>query len=319
VTFVVRCASVSLAFFFLAYCALSVTVARGWRAVRRVAAGLPARHVADLLFVLRLFPLASAALVTLAFVLPSFLLLEPRRSAERIGEVPFVLSVACLLWLGFGVWRAGQAYARTEKTVAGWMEQSTAGPACERVPVFRIRPSVPALTVAGMWSPKMLLSEAAASVLGVRELHTALRHELAHVRRWDNLKKLIFRLCAFPGMLGLESAWGDAEEMAADDAAVTSVSDALDLASALIKLSRLAPLHPSAALTTALLNNSTASVNMRVARLVAWDETQAREGRPHIFSWYAKAAVVGTTLSLLITYGAALRDLHALTELLVRQ
>jgi len=67
------------------------------------------------------------------------------------------------------------------------------------------------------------------------------------------------------------------------------------------------------------VNNSGASVNLRVARLVAWDETQAREGVAPIFPWYAKAVVVGTTLSLLITYGAALRDLHALTELLIRQ
>jgi len=64
---------------------------------------------------------------------------------------------------------------------------------------------------------------------------------MAHAHRRDNLKKLLFRFCAFPGMSRLEAAWCEAEEMAADDAAVASVGDALDLASALIKLSRLAP------------------------------------------------------------------------------
>ena len=36
----------------------------------------------------------------------------------------------------------------------------------------------------------------------------------------DNLKKLVFRFCPFPGMSKLESAWSQAAEMAADDAAV---------------------------------------------------------------------------------------------------
>jgi len=95
----------------------------------------------------------------------------------------------------------------------------------------------------------VLLSDAAAAVLSPQELATALQHEMAHAHRRDNLKKLLFRFCAFPGMSRLEAAWCEAEEMAADDAAVASVGDALDLASALIKLSRLAPVHPAAALT----------------------------------------------------------------------
>jgi Zn-dependent protease with chaperone function len=67
-------------------------------------------------------------------------------------------------------------------------------------------------------------------------LQTALNHEVAHVSRRDNLKKLLLRFVAFPGMSGLETAWLEATEMAADDAAVSTAGDALDLAAALIKL-----------------------------------------------------------------------------------
>ena len=51
----------------------------------------------------------------------------------------------------------------------------------------------------------------------------------------DNLKKLVFRFCPFPGMAGLESAWSQAAELAADDAAVSNLNDAVDLAAALVK------------------------------------------------------------------------------------
>ena len=48
----------------------------------------------------------------------------------------------------------------------------------------------------------MLLSGAAELVLTTNELQTALNHEIAHVRRRDNLKKLLLRFVAFPGMAG---------------------------------------------------------------------------------------------------------------------
>ena len=315
-TFALRCLSVSLAFFFISYLLFSTAVARGWRFAERYGGGLGARRRADLLFFLRLSPALTATAVTLAFVVPSFLLLEPRASGEPVGEIPLALGGCCLLLFGLGVGRALKAHTKTTHTVDGWLTEATAMPSFERVPLFRIRPTVPALAVAGMWAPRVLLSDAAAAVLSRRELGAALKHEWVHVRRWDNLKKLIFLFWPFVGMSQLESAWREASEMAADDAAVASVSDALDLASALIKLSRLAPVDPPAALTTALVSG--ASVNTRVARLVAWNPTPVAGSRGSALSWYARAGALGTTLGIFITYGAVLRDMHALTELLVR-
>ena len=106
--------------------------------------------------------------------------------------------------------------------------------------VLRISAAAPPLTAAGILRPSLWLSQAAEFVLTEQELKTALRHEAVHVRRWDNLRKLVLRLVALPGMAELESAWREATEMAADDAAVSTASEALDLAAAVIKLSRLA-------------------------------------------------------------------------------
>jgi beta-lactamase regulating signal transducer with metallopeptidase domain len=257
----------------------------------------------------------AATLWTLAFVVPSFLLLEPRAAGEPVGEIPLALGGCCLLLFALGVGRAWRAHTKTASTVDAWITKAAAMPSTERVPVFRIRPAVPALTVAGMWMPRVLLSEAAATVLSRQELDTALKHEWAHVHRWDNLKKLMFLFCSFAGMSQLESAWAEASEMAADDEAVADARNALDLASALIKLARLAPVYPSTALTTALLNG--ASVNARVARLVAWDETRLTRSRGFALPWYAKVAALGTACGILLTYGAVLRDMHALTEFVV--
>jgi Zn-dependent protease with chaperone function len=100
-----------------------------------------------------------------------------------------------------------------------------------------------------MRAPRVLISESAVAVLGEDELRIALKHELAHIRSCDNLKKLVFRFAPFPGLSKLDSAWSQAAELAADDAAVSSVNDALDLAAALVKLSRLVPVEAAPACT----------------------------------------------------------------------
>ena len=72
----------------------------------------------------------------------------------------------------------------------------------------------------------------------------------------DNLKKLVFRFCPFPGMAKLESAWSQAAELAADDAAVSNLNDAVDLAAALVKLSRLVPVEAAPVCTVGFVTGS---------------------------------------------------------------
>lgn len=316
-TFAVRFFGVSLTFFLISYCLVSLAVVRGWPIIRRFAQKLSPRHLADLLFAVRALPVALASILTIAFVVPSFVLLEPETSAEPIGEIPLALGFCCLLLFAVGAYNAFMAYRRTTNTVEDWLKDATVLPERGPITVFRIRPRVPALTLTGLRVPRVLLSEAAAALLSSRELEIALRHEVAHARRWDNLKKLFFRFWAFPGMFVIEEDWNSAEEMAADDAAVSSASDALDLASALIKLSRLAPVHPTAVLVSALVNRPGMLVNARVERLVAWENTRSAGLNPPV-PWYFRSALFGSLLSVLLTYGAALHRMHALTEWLVR-
>jgi beta-lactamase regulating signal transducer with metallopeptidase domain len=320
--FAARGIAVSFSVFVIVYGALSVLVSGWWRRVWLFGQRHPARTCADLLFAWRMIPLVVAAGVTLSLAVPSFLLLEPRAVDEPMGAVPVVLGFFGVAVMLSGVWKALSALLRVRQTTAGWSSQSRvissrAVDSGSSVSVFRISAAAPPLTAAGILRPRVWLSQAAEFVLTERELETALRHEVVHLRRRDNLRKLILRLVAFPGMAELESAWREATEMAADDAAVSSASEALDLAAAVIKLSRLAPLEPPAELTTALVHSPAESVSTRVARLIAWTERRPGPAKGYSLG-YAACALIALVATVAVTYSELLIRVHAATEWLVR-
>jgi beta-lactamase regulating signal transducer with metallopeptidase domain len=314
--FVARGIAISLSVFVMVYCALSLGVSLTWRTVWLHVQCRPVRRIADLLFALRMFPLASAAIITTAFTVPSFLLLEPRSIDEPLGGIPLVVGIAGAILGIFGVVNAGLAVRRTSRTVSIWTNEAQPVEACSPVPVLRISPAVPAMTAAGILRPQVLMSGVAEFLLTANELQTALNHEVEHVRRRDNLKKLLLHFVAFPGMCGLETAWLEATEMAADDAAVSNAGEALDLAAALIKLSRLGSVQ-SADLTAALIHDPASAMNARIERLIAWSND--RLASPRRFSlWYGLGAGVAAVAVCGVTYSQLLAHIHTATEWLVR-
>jgi Zn-dependent protease with chaperone function len=313
--FAARGMALSFAVFVLLYAVLSVLAAWGGQAAKRVCSRFSPSLAANLLFGLRILPIVLSGLVTFGLMVPSFLLLEPHSIDEPIGAIPLGLGLCGLILLTVGVVKATAAQVTTSRVVAAWLRQGSAIDPAGAVPLFSSSRAIPALTVAGILKPRVLLSETAAAVLTRSELRTALKHEMAHVSRRDNFKKLLFSLCVFPRMVGLERAWLEAAEMAADDAAVSNASEALDLASALIKLSCIAPLQ-SPSFTTALLPNSTAEICARVERLVAWEEERTSTDRFHL--WYALVPGLGTIVYVALSYHALLIQLHRATEWLMR-
>src|SRR5882724_1951006 len=310
--FVLRGVAVSLTFFVLLYCVLSLMVVSGWRYLRFLRSA-SAQAQANLLFWARVFPLLASAFVTLVLVVPSFVLHEPRSIHEDM-VVPLVLGVGCLLLFALGAFRVVAAQAQTSRVVADWLKGADALDAGVTAPTFRAN-GTPPLTLAGVCSPRVLVSDTTVALLNRDELRVAVRHEIAHMRSRDNLKKLVFHCSPFPGMTGLENAWQEAAELAADDGAVTSICDALDLAAALIKLSRLIPLQGTPAFTMALVSGS-GSVRGRVERLLAWDGSQVR---PIQTRWrYALPPLLATILCAIAVYGDVLTQTHRITEWLVR-
>ena len=319
--YAVRGIAVSFSVFVVLYATLSVAVGCFWRRVWLTVQGDSARRCADLLLALRLAPCALAGCVTLMFAVPSFLLLEPRAGDEPLGAAAILLGVCGMAVILAGTWNAARSLASAARTVSRWGSEapnalSSIGSG-HAVSALRISSLAPPLTAAGILRPSVWMSRAAQFVLSERELKIALQHELVHVRRRDNLRKLALRLVMFPGMAELECAWREATEMAADDAAVSSASEALDLAAAVIKLSRLAPLGPPAELTTALVHSPAESVNARVERLIAWKDRSKVSPSP--FSRpYALYSAVALAATLVVTYSQLLVHVHAATEWLVR-
>jgi Zn-dependent protease with chaperone function len=315
--FAARGLAISLSVFLMVYCVLSLAVCLAWRELSLHSGKHPVRRIADFLFTLRVFPLVTAAVVTAVFTVPSFLLLEPRSIDEPIGEIPLALGICGALLGIFGLLNAALAFRRASRTISHWTAEAQSVEMESVVPVLRIGRKFPAMTAAGIAHPRVLLSSAAEFVLNRNELQTALNHELAHVRRWDNLKKLLLRFVPFPGMSGLESAWFEATEMAADDAAVANVGDALDLAAALIKLSRLGPVEAPAELTAALVHSPASTMNARVERLVSWSD-ERRVPPQKNFPWYGLGLALVALAFCALTYSQVLVHLHTATEWLVR-
>lgn len=319
--FAVRGILISFSIFALFYCALSLLVCSLWRRVWRCAPTFRQRLCADVLFSVRMAPLVVASGITLILAVPSFLLLEPHAGTESLGILPMALG-ACGIGLTIaGLWKAATAWMRASRMLAEWSREATfvcSSPVYAKQSVFVMRTSnsAPPLTAAGVLRPTVWLSRAAEFVLTERELKSALQHEAVHVRRRDNLRKLLMRLAAFPGMARLENAWRETTEMAADDEAVASASEALDLAAAVIKLSRLASLQPAGELTSALVHSPAEAVNARVERLIAWNERSTPASR--LSSRSAFCIAIAAVVSLALTYSYLLVRVHAATEWLVR-
>jgi Zn-dependent protease with chaperone function len=316
--FALRGIAVSLTFFVLIYCLLSASVTSTWRLLRLLQ--VAERSVARLLFAFRVLPLAASVIVTFVFVVPSFQLLEPRSIDEGMGAMPLALGICALLLIACGCYRVMVAQTTTSRVVARWLEGARALNAGADAPpetvAFCSRRETPPLTLIGVRRPRVLVSESTVALLSHDELRIALKHELAHMRSRDNLKKLVLRFCPFPGMAKLESAWSHAAELSADDAAVSNVGDAVDLAAALVKLSRLVSVEAAPICTTGFV---TGSISARVARLLAWNEAAVLKARPtRMQTWYTVPSVVAALLAIVATYGPTLRLAHEMTEWLVR-
>ena len=307
--FVLRALMVSLAFFALLYSFLSLLLMLTWRVLRCCPFQ---KHIgASGLFTLRLIPFAISAAVSVFLTLPSFLLLERHSLDEGFGT--FVLSACAMLILGAGIYRVLVAESRTRRVVSACLHGAVGLEPNPANPAVILPQSVTPLMLVGIRVPRILVSASACKVLSDGELRAALRHEKAHSRSRDNLKKAILNCLAFPGMASLEEAWLEASELAADDGAVSSRDEALNLAAALIKLARHFPSQAVPDLATGLVS-AVCSVTRRVERLLAWKESSVASR----YSWrYVIALALIAFFVVAAKLSPALILIHSLTERLV--
>jgi Zn-dependent protease with chaperone function len=303
-----RCVVLALAGFGVAYVVASVVVAVHWARHRPVGA---AAARAGTLLRLRLVPIVTA-LAVLLFSAIGLYRFESRDGDEVLGWVLVSLG-------GFGAALVVMITARlvrlqwhTRALMRAWMADAEP---FERpgltLPAYRLATGFPIVAVLGILRPRLVIDRSVLDSCSAEELTAILAHEQGHVHRLDNLRRLAF--AAAPGLpwsKGLSAAWCDATEEAADDAAAASGPDTrFHLASALLRVSRLAP-HEDGWQThlpaSALYRGD--GLERRVRRLVEPSDTPSRPQRPWFF---AAGAVVLTT-------GFALqRHVHDLMEMIV--
>ena len=304
--FAARGIMVSLAFFALLYTFLSLILVLAWR---WLSFGKLSQHLSpNVLFRLRVAPFAISAAVSLFLISPSFFELETHSMDEDLGT--FVLGLCALLFLGAGLFRVIAAEIRTRRIVSACLESAVR---LERYGVTDAtisRQSVAPLMLVGIRVPRILISQSTQNVLSNEELVAAVRHEAEHLRARDNLKKAIFNFLPFPGMKGLQEAWQEAAELAADNGAVSSRREALDLAAALIKLSRQYPHQLVPDFATSFVSSGESMTN-RVERLLAWEK--APDAGSNLWGYAAFITSVAI-LAVALKLGPVLALIHSITE-----
>jgi beta-lactamase regulating signal transducer with metallopeptidase domain len=137
------------------------------------------------------------------------------------------------------------------------------------------------VSLVGWFHPKLVVARAVLENCDREELAAILAHEAGHHSRRDPWVRLLLRAC--PDLLSmtpwadrLERAWSDAAEQDADECAARSgPRRAIDLASALIKVARLAGAgRPPSIPVSALYRGE--GVAARVSRLLERDPAEER-------------------------------------------
>jgi hypothetical protein len=271
------------------------------------------------LFALRLLPVALGIFVAFGLVLPAFLWLEPRSINERVGPWLIALAGLAASILAIGIVRCGLDLLATRRLIQRWSR--TARPIRLpgiTLPAFALDEPFPLVTVAGCVRLRLFVSSTVLERCTSAELAAIIAHESAHLRRGDPWKRLLLRGC--PDLLALtplasriERRWAEATEQAADDrASAAGTSRSLDLASALVKVARLAGVtRPHELPLTALYRGD--GLGGRVARLIE------RESAPVVVAGSRRVALSSIALAAVVLFlpaAAYLGVLHRVHQVL---
>jgi D-alanyl-D-alanine endopeptidase (penicillin-binding protein 7) len=186
-----------------------------------------------------------------------------------------------------------------------------------KVPAVVITSSFPVVAVAGLRRPRLVIAKSVLASCTPEELQAILAHEQGHLDRHDNLGRLMLAvapdvLAWLPASGRLFTAWCRAtEEAADDDAARAGANGRLCLASALVKVARLASGPPAGSLMPASALYSGDSLDGRIRRLL---EPRADAGEPRRHAVGTLVAVA----SVAIASALALQGLYGVIETAIR-
>jgi Zn-dependent protease with chaperone function len=271
-----------------------------------------ASRSARLLFLVQIAPALAAIVLTAGLIIPAFLKFEPAATVERIGPVLVVLSSGGAFMLGWGGFRAVWRTQAANRLQREWL--SRADPISVGADLGTFRLNVPGAVVAtiGLFRPRIFVSAEVLEKLTQEELAAAIAHEVAHVRAFDNCKRLLLRTISWAS--DAAEAWRCASECAADEHAVRCGAKAVELASALVKVSRMKAAAIPAA--TPVVSLASGPIAMRVNRLLQTPAcaSSTRNSRWLLLGFCCAALLI----ALVFSRPGVLATAHDLIERVVR-
>ena len=298
-----------------------------WRAFEARAQTWTARARAQTLFALRIFPGAIAIVCVAALLLPAYIAHESRQNAEEFSFKLATLAAISAAGLLLAAWRGVAAWVATRRLVNNWLRNAEPIKLDQApVPAYRLRHPFPVVAVVGAFRPRLFIAGQLFDQLSQEELTAAIAHECGHLVARDNLKRALLRVCRdvltiVPCGWELDRAWAKNSEAAADEyAARNSAEVALDLASALVKIARIAPAGMSSAIPAGalLIGEGASGIAGRVNRLTQLAAIRPRPEKTIPFAlrasfWLSFGALLAAAL-LTATNPHSLVAVHNLLE-----
>jgi Zn-dependent protease with chaperone function len=270
VTFAQRFALVMLAAYFVSSVAGSLAALPFAEALLRPSARGAADSRARGLALFRLLPAFAAMVLTLLVLAPGYYAHEQRTELESAGLLLTLCAAGGALILLCAVVRTCRAVTQTAKLRRSWLANARplnlphAG-----MRAFEIDVAFPLVAVLGAVRPRLFISTTVLRACTEDEIAAIIEHERRHVLSADNIMRVLMdaapdalALTPLPGRLAEE--WHRAVEHRADEAATRR----LDLASALVRVARLAKSAGPVSLPASALYRGE-GVEERVRRLLA--------------------------------------------------
>lgn len=323
--------AVSLAFALLLALNILASAAASilWRAASPLVKHRSAKAQARFIFALRVFPFAGALVFVVAFLLPAYFLFEPH-SSEAVSVKLALLASASAIGAALAAYRLFGTWWRTRRLAADWLARAeTVSIADVKIPIYRISHQFPVIAVVGTFRPRLFVARQIFDSLDAEEFRAAIAHEHGHLVSGDNFKRAILRVCSdllvVPFARSLDRVWAENAESAADEyaARIGGQSAAVNLASALVKIARIAPRGARPAMPSGafLIEPQNTDVAWRVRRLLRLSETgfipaKYRLLEPNYLFWFYLSGIVAAVLLLATNYDFLLK-IHLALEAIV--
>lgn len=322
----VRLTSLCFASFFIVHACVSAIVwlAQGWaiRSAERLAARTAARFV----LALRFLPFGIALASVLGVCAPSYLRFEENLLTEHVGPICLALAtlgiVIFLAALDRGLHTATSSIEFARLCLAGGHTVRLRGKPSQMVVI----PETHAfLAQAGIFHPRVVISQRLLRELSPDELAAALSHERAHWISRDNLKRMLLAFLPdvfplLPSLKELERSWSKFAERAADDYVLAAgEAPAVSLASALVRLAHIGVRHDSehwASVATSPLGGSD-DLSGRVDRLLSCRLEAAEQHGHGISALLGTTTFVAACCVVAVVWPATLSGAHELLEFLI--